>query len=160
MKRTRTKRSRIRGSRTAFTGFRQNYRGKGHMGGRGMAGTGKRAGQRKLWVLKYAPDYFGKHGFTSKRKKMLVINLGTLNEKIEKFVSQGKAKRTETKNVSGAPKTEDFRAKEKEGYEINLKGYKVLSSGKINKKLFIKASGFSDKVKAKIEKAGGSIAKI
>jgi large subunit ribosomal protein L15 len=112
------------------------------MGGRGMAGTGKRAGQKKLWVLKNAPDYFGKHGFRSRRKKLKIINLGTLNEKIEKFVSEKKA------NKSG------------NGYEITLKNCKVLSSGKFNKKIAIKASSFSKKVEQKVTKAGGSIAKI
>jgi large subunit ribosomal protein L15 len=141
MRRQRTKRSRIRGSRTAFTGSRQNYRGKGHHGGRGMAGTGKRAGQKKLWVLKYSPDYFGKHGFRSRRKKIKTINVGIINNKIDKLVKEGMAR------------------KEKDGFEVNLKGYKILSSGKVTKKLFIKASGFSEKVKDKIEKAGGSISK-
>jgi large subunit ribosomal protein L15 len=142
MKRTRTKRSRIRGRRSCFNGARNNYRGKGMRGGKGMAGTGKRAGQLKLWVLKYAPDYFGKRGFSSKNKKLETMNIGFLNDKIESLVKQNKAKKTD------------------KGYEIELKGYKILSGGKINKKIIVKASEFSKKTEEKISKAGGSAIKL
>jgi large subunit ribosomal protein L15 len=139
MNRKRSKRSRLRGSRTAGTGSRQNYRGKGHRGGKGMAGTGKRAGQKRLWVLKYAPEYFGKHGFTSRHKKIRGVNVGFINDKIEVLIKKGKAKKTG------------------DGFDVDMKGFKILSSGKVNKKLFIKASGFSKAAEGKITKAGGSI---
>jgi large subunit ribosomal protein L15 len=141
MQRKRTKRSRLRGSRTAGTGSRQNYRGKGHRGGKGMAGTGKRAGQKRLWVLKNAPDYFGKHGFRSRYNKIRGINIGFINDKIERLVKEGKAK------------------KESDGFHVDMQGYKVLSSGKVTKKLFVKASGFSKIAEEKITKAGGKVIK-
>ncbi len=104
-----------------------------------MAGTGKRAGQKRLWVLKYAPDYFGKHGFTSRHKKIRGVNVGFINDKIEVLIKKGKAKKTG------------------DGFDVDMKGFKILSSGKVNKKLFIAASGFSKAAEEKITKAGGSI---
>ncbi len=104
-----------------------------------MAGTGKRAGQKRLWILKNAPDYFGKHGFRSRREKIRGINAGFINDKIEVLIKKGKAKK------SG------------DGFDVNMKGFKILSSGKVNKKLFITASGFSKTAEEKVTKAGGSI---
>lgn len=141
MKRKRSKRSRIRGKRSCGMGVRNNYRGKGMQGGKGMAGTGKRAGQKKTWVLKYAPEYFGKRGFLSLKQKVgkeNVINLDDLQIKLEKFIKEGKAK-----------KTENF-------IEIELKDFKILSRGNVKEKFLVKAASFSKKAKEKIEKAGGS----
>ena len=106
-----------------------------------MAGTGKRAGQKRLWVLKNAPDYFGKHGFRSRYNKIRGINIGFINDKIERLVKEGKAK------------------KESDGFHVDMQGYKVLSSGKVTKKLFVKASGFSKIAEEKITKAGGKVIK-
>lgn len=147
MKRKRSKRSRLRGRRSCGMGARNNYRGKGMQGGKGMAGTGKRAGQKKTWILKYAPDYFGKRGFVSVKKTKLEkkkkeINLDEIKEKLDEFLKTGTAKKTA------------------EGIELELKGYKILSRGNIDEikeKLVLKASSFSDKAKEKIEKAGGSV---
>jgi len=135
-------RSRLRGRRTCGYGQKFKHRGKGSKGGKGMAGTGKKAGQKRTWILKYHPDYFGKTGFKSRQRKSMIINVGHLNDKIEKFAKEGKAK------------------KENNGYRIELKDYKVLSAGKVNKKLFVKAKSFSKKAEEKILKANGSIEKI
>lgn len=142
MRRQRTNRSRIRGRRSCGMGVRNNYRGKGMQGGKGMAGTGKRAGQKRTWVLKNFPDYFGKKGFTSRKTKLLCINIGFINDKIETLIKEKKAKKVD------------------KGYEVELKNYKVLSAGKVNKKLFVKASAFSKKVEDKVVKAGGAITQI
>jgi len=141
MAKKRSRRSRIRGRRSCGMGARNNYRGKGMQGGKGMAGTGKRAGQKRTWVLKYAPDYFGKKGFSSLKQKSIakVINLDDLQTKIEHLIKEGKAKKVA------------------EGIEITLKGYKILSRGEVKEKLAVKASSFSEKAKEKIEKAGGSV---
>ncbi|MEM4152944.1 MAG: uL15m family ribosomal protein [Candidatus Pacearchaeota archaeon] len=143
MIRKRSKRSRIRGKRTAGYGCKKKHRGKGSKGGKGMAGTGKRAGQKKTFLLKYVPNYFGKRGFTSikklKEKEKKTINLDELQEKLEKFLKQGIAKKTE------------------KGIEIELKNYKILSRGDVKEKLIVKASSFSKKAKEKIEAAGGSV---
>ena len=79
--RKRSKRSRLRGKRSCGYGARKKHRGKGSQRGRGMAGTGKMAGQRKLTVLKDMPGYLGKHGFTSRKKKLEVINIGDIEKK-------------------------------------------------------------------------------
>lgn len=145
MKRKRSKRSRIRGRRSCGSGARNNYRGKGTRGGKGMAGTGKRAGQKLTWVLKYAPNYFGKRGFSSLKRleqKKQEINLDEIREKLQQFLEKGIAKKTT------------------EGIELDLKGYKILSRGSlegIKEKLIVKADAFSEKAKEKLERAGGSI---
>ncbi len=138
----RSKRSRIRGRRTCGYGQKFKHRGKGSKGGKGMAGTGKRAGQKVTWRLKYHPDYFGKTGFKSRQKRGLAINIGYINDKIKSLINEKKA------------------IKEKDGYKIELKGYKILSTGKVDKKLFIKANSFSKKAEEKIVKAGGVAEKL
>lgn len=97
-----------------------------------MAGTGKRAGQKKPSILtRYGNAYFGKHGFSrpqSTKKKEKTINLQSLS----KFSSTS----------------------------INLAelGYtKLLGAGKPEKAYTITISAYSKKAKEKIEGAGGSI---
>ena len=136
----RNKRSRLRGRKTCGWGSRKKHRGKGSMGGRGMAGTGKKAGQKTTFILRYFPNYFGRKGFHSIRKEKLeTINLNDIIRQMENFLMEGKAKKT--------PK----------GIELNLSGYKLLSKGDIKEKLIIKASAASEKTKEKIEKAGGKL---
>ena len=78
-----------------FRGYRTHGRGKksgrgaGIIGGHGKAGYGKTG---KIGMLKYEPDYYGRHGF--KRPQCMVeanrtINVGELSEQIERFVSMG-----------------------------------------------------------------------
>lgn len=136
MKRKRSKRSRLRGRRTCGYGHKFKHRGKGSRGGKGMAGTGKMAGHKKTFILRYMPDYFGKRGFKSKKKKLKEINLEEIKEKLPEFLKKGLA------------------TKKEEGIEISLKGYKVLSLGEIEPGLIIKASGFSKKAKEKILSRG------
>ena len=83
----------------------------------------------------------GKKGFRGlmQGQKAIGINLDDIQQKANVFVKKGKAKKIE------------------EGFEIELKGYKILSRGELDKKFIIKASAFSEKAKEKIEKAGGSI---
>ncbi len=104
-------------------------KGKGSKGGKGMAGSGKRADQKKSLVLNKYHPYFGSKGETSRRtrkKKGKFINL----EDIEDKYSNG---------------------------EINLSGYKILGEGQVNKKFIIKAKSASKSAIEKIEKAGGKI---
>lgn len=56
----RTKSSRFRGSHSHGRGFKKKARGSGHRGGFGMAGTGKRADQKKTMILNLPEKYFGK----------------------------------------------------------------------------------------------------
>ena len=132
MKKKRKKKSRMRGYSTHGWGARKKHRGAGNRGGRGMAGSGKRADQKKPSIIKeYGNTYFGKHGF-NRPKKMI--------------------KKIKTINILDLPKFKKT--------EINLTelGYnKLLSKGTPNKKYKIKIKLFSKKAKEKIEKAGGTI---
>lgn len=87
-------RSRLRGRRTCGYGSRKKHRGKGSRGGRGMAGTGKRAGQKITLVLKKYGKYLGKRGFVSRKKlqekRKKIINLKDLIYDIEKYQNQNK----------------------------------------------------------------------
>tara|TARA_Y100000310_G_scaffold345598_1_gene467055 strand:- start:4673 stop:5119 length:447 start_codon:yes stop_codon:yes gene_type:complete len=135
----RKKNVRARGRTTHFLGSMKKGRGAGNRGGRGMAGSGKRADQKKPTILKlYGSSYFGKHGFKRPRKvvdKIKTINLGDLEEK-------------------------EIGSKEKDFYIINLKeiGYdKLLGSGQVTRKYKITAAYCSNRAKEKIEKAGGEV---
>jgi len=89
IKTKRSKRSRIRGRRTCGYGSRKKHRGKGSKGGKGMAGTGKRAGQKLTWLQRYMPDYLGKRGFTShkKLKRLKREKVISIEEIISKYYS-------------------------------------------------------------------------
>ena len=124
-------------------GARKKSKGSGHRGGIGMAGSGKRADQKKTLVLKlYGNNYFGKQGITSRGTKRDIrkrINLREVISKIEVYTKKGIAKET-TK-----------------GIEINLKNYKILGEGEVKKKLIIKAKEASASAIEKVKKAGGEI---
>ena len=115
---------------THGTGARKNKRDSGNRGGKGMAGTGKRADHKKTLVIKkYGGEYFGKKGVTSrgtKRDKRDRINVGDIQEKYK----------------SG---------------EVDLKNYKILGAGEVKNKLIIKAKEASKSAIKKVEKAGGEI---
>ncbi len=125
----RKKYSRMRGRRTCGYSAKL-HKGKGSKGGKGMAGTGKRADQKKTLIIKkYHGKYFGKQGVTSKRtakKRNKVINLRGIMEKY------------------------------KPG-EINLSDYKILGDGEIKGKFVIKAKAASKSAVEKIKKEGGEI---
>ena len=126
-----------RGKTTHGHGARKKWKGKGHRGGKGMAGTGKRADHKKsLIIKKYGNKYFGKQGITSKgtaRKKVKKINLRDIEmnyDSLKKF--------------------------EKNGL-LDLSEYKILGEGKLSKKVNIKALDISKKARENIEKVGGSV---
>lgn len=137
----RKKSRRLRGSKRHGYGIKKN-RGAGNKGGRGMAGSGKRAGQKKPSILKeFGLSYFGKKGFTSiHRKRSKIINLNTLDLNITNYIKKGLIK------------------EEKGAYhfDASAQGYtKVLANGKLAHKFIIKAPTFSKKAKEHIELAGG-----
>lgn len=139
----RKKSTRDKGSKTVRWGARKKHKKSGHRGGIGMAGSGKRADQKKTLVLKlYGNKYFGKQGITSKgteRDKRNRINIKTINLNLENYIKKGIAK-----PISG-------------GFEIDLSGYKILGEGEINKKLIIKAEEASESAINKVKKVGGEI---
>lgn len=134
---------RYRGSQTHGGGAKKKRRGAGHRGGRGMAGSGKRADQKKPTILKlYGPEYFGKHGFVHHIKKnKKVINLDYLNEILRDLIKENKIKREGNK------------------YVVNLRelGYnKLLGKGSVKEELHI-IGNVSKKAKDKIESNKGSV---
>lgn len=124
-----------RGSKTHGGGSMKKRRGSGHRGGRGMAGTGKRADTKKPTIINlYGNDYFGKFGFTSKsRVKIKAINIGKLQELYEKGIVKNDIILSEL------------------GYN------KLLGSGLVNIKFNIKVDFASKGAIEKIKKAGGNV---
>ena len=132
-----------RGMGTHGGGARKKRKGSGHRGGIGMAGSGKRADQKKTLVLKlYGNNYFGKQGITSKGTKRDIrkrINLRDIFSNLERYIKKGLAKETQ------------------KGIEINLKDYKILGEGDVKKNIIIKAKDASLSAIEKVKKAGGEI---
>lgn len=129
----RKKATRMRAKTTHGYGSMKKNRGAGNRGGRGMAGTGKRADQLKSKILKEKGNkYYGSYGFSrpqSKVNRNKIINLDQIE--IE-------AKKDGDSFVFDASKYD-----------------KVLGTGKITKKIKITSKSFSASAKEKIEKAGG-----
>jgi large subunit ribosomal protein L15 len=139
----RRKSSREKGSKTVFWGARKKHKKSGHRGGYGMAGSGKRADQKKTLVLKlYGNKYFGKQGITSKgtqKDKRKRINIMQIESNLPSMLKEGVAK--ENKGI----------------YEIQLPEYKILGEGEINKKMIIHAQGASASAMQKVKATGGEI---
>jgi len=135
----RRKSSRHRGTRLCGWAAKK-HKGKGSSGGKGMAGTSK---HKKTYVIRYLGEYFGRRAKKGEKKKgYKEINLGEIEENIQSFIKKGIAKKTE------------------EGFEAELKDYKVLGDGKLKEKMVIKASAFTKSAKEKIEKSGGKAIEI
>ncbi|MFH1126319.1 MAG: uL15 family ribosomal protein [Candidatus Altiarchaeota archaeon] len=132
----------MRGTRTHGYGNTQKHRGAGSRGGRGMAGSKK---HKWMYVSKYMPGYFGRSGFKrpqSQIKEVDTINVGDLDDNVEKLLKNG------------------FLKKEKDMYNVNLseKGFgKLLGAGRVSKKFVITVDRCSEKARQKIEAAGGKV---
>jgi len=129
----RKKSRRMRGTRLHGKAAKK-HKGKGNRGGKGMSGTGKRADQKKTYILKYMKNYFGKKVRKKKGKKIKRINIGDIEKNLKSFVNEKR--------------------------DIELKNYKVLGKGELKQAITIKAKSFSKKAKEKIEKAGGKAVEI
>jgi len=127
---------RQRGQTTYGHGARKKWKGSGHHGGVGMAGTGKRADHKKTLINKlYGNSYFGKQGVTSRgtsKKKYKEINLRDIERNFDSLM-----KKHGKDNV------------------LVLEKYRILGEGDLKSKVRIKALGFSESAKDKIEKNGG-----
>ena len=134
----RRKVSRQRGSTTHGWGSRKKHRGFGSRGGKGMAGTGKRADSKKPSIWKNRL-YGGRRFFTPPRQIILkTVNVSYLDENADKLG---------LKQENGV-------------YIVNLKelGFgKLLGSGRVNKKFKITAQHASKKAVDAVKKAGGEI---
>ncbi|MFH0868461.1 MAG: uL15 family ribosomal protein [Candidatus Woesearchaeota archaeon] len=136
----RKKAVRYRGSMTHGKGSKKKRRGSGNKGGKGMAGSGKRADSKKpsLWKEKY----FGKYGFVSKNTKDInIINIKYLDENILKLPS-------------------DAVSKDNDFFSVDLKklGFdKLLSKGRATNKYKITVPYASKKAIEKIKAKGGEV---
>jgi len=132
--RRRKKSNRFRAKTTHGWGSKKKHRGAGNRGGRGMAGSGKRADQKKISIIKeYNNQYFGKHGFVRqpKIKRLKAINLGLINQKINLCKKEG-----------------NYYVFDASKYE------KVLSNGTLTEKFKIIGNSFSKKALEKIKNLG------
>ena len=139
----RSKSGRMRGHKTHGWGAKKKHRGKGHQGGAGMAGTGKRADSKKPSIWKDL-EYFGKHGFISKSTsvKIKAINVGYIEQHLNKYLSG--------KLVS----------KEGSHYVVDLEkmGFnKLLGDGRVTQKFKIKTPFASSSAVDKVKEAGGEV---
>ena len=135
----RKKNSRQRGSHTHGWGAMKKHRGAGNRGGRGAAGSGKRADSKKPSI--WTGPYFGKHGFAGK-PKYKAVNVSYLEERLDFLISEKSAK------------------PEAGGYSIDLDGLgfsKLLGRRKLTKKLFIACDYASAGAVEAVKAAGGQV---
>ncbi|MDE1825481.1 MAG: uL15 family ribosomal protein [Candidatus Micrarchaeota archaeon] len=120
------------GARRWGAGNIKNARGAGDRGG-----TGK-GGRKHKWtsIVKYAPERIRSKGFANKNPSLVL-------------------KETDIYSISNlANASEDAKP------TVELKGYKVLSDGMLDKPVVVKAAAFSKAAQEKIKKAGGEAIKV
>ena len=139
----RKKNTRHRGHKTHGWGSKKKHRGKGHQGGAGMSGTGKRADSKKPSIWKDV-NYFGKHGFISKTPKVKIkaLNVSYLEIHLDQLIASKIIKK------EGAVYSVEL---EKLGYN------KLLGDGRVSMKFKITAPYASALAVDKVKKAGGEI---
>jgi large subunit ribosomal protein L15 len=139
----RRKSGRHAGSQTHGRGAKERTRGSGNQGGKGWAGTGKRADQKKTLVIHlFGNSYFGKDKTLRRGRsapKLKTMNLSELQTRLPRLLAAKKA--SDNKGV----------------YTIDLNGYKLLGDGDFSLKAQITASAASASAIAKAEKAGGKV---
>ncbi len=125
-----------RGSRFHGWGQVGQHRSSGMRGGVGKAGLLK---HKWTWTVKYDPDHFGAKGFTPPTQKKVKrwINVGQLDG-LAAGLAEGKAK---VKIINLVEM----------GYD------KMLGQGRVGGAYNIIVGGFSERAKAKVEEAGGSV---
>ncbi len=130
-----------RGARTHGRGKKAG-RGKGMRGGSGNAGLHK---HKYLYLVKYMPDHFGRHGFKRPQsvvRSNIVINVSGLREVLPKLLENGVAtKKGKTVSVNLT--------------EIGID--KLLGAGNVGQALEVTVSQASKSAIAKIEEAGGKV---
>lgn len=134
----RKKSARKQGSGTHGWG-RNKHRNSGQRGGYGNAGSGKKSDSKKPsnWAQ---DDYFGKHGFVSKGypDKDITISIRDIEDKMPRWI----------------------KAKEASNNEVDLGklGYtKLLSTGKLTRKIKIMIPKAAAGAAEKIKSAGGEL---
>jgi len=132
----------MRGSRTHGYGSIGQHRKSGSRGGKGAAGLHK---HKWSWIVKYFPDWFGKHGFirpVALRAEVRSINVGELNEIIRELKLRGELK------------------SEGNTYIIDLSALginKLLGRGHVKEKIKVVVHAATGKAINKIREAGGEV---
>ncbi|PIN73428.1 50S ribosomal protein L15 [Candidatus Woesearchaeota archaeon CG10_big_fil_rev_8_21_14_0_10_45_16] len=139
--RRRKKVTKYRAHTTHGGGSRKKRRGAGSRGGRGNAGTGKRAGHKKAGQHRI----FGKDGFRPRRtvSPLKAVNVSYFTpQRCESLVKSGKI------------------TKESDVYVIDLVklGFgRLLGAGDLTVKLTVQSGHLTGKAVEKIQAAGGSV---
>lgn len=141
------KNKKMRAETTHGYGAMKKHRGAGNRGGKGMAGSGKRADQKKPSIIKQfgLSTYFGKRGFKRPqgiKADVTVTNLDFLDAHLEQYLAKGQV------------------TKEGDSFVVDLEklGFqKLLGRGKLTHKIKISAPSLSASAIKKIEEAGGQI---
>lgn len=139
----RKKNTRQRGSHTHGWGSKKKHRGAGNRGGKGMAGTGKRADSMKPSIWKNI-KYFGKFGFVKKgsKEKIIPINIAYFEEHLDKLFKDKKIEQKDNFYV----------------VNLNLLGFnKLLGTGKPTKKFKFITKYASKGAIEKVKKSGGEV---
>lgn len=142
----RKKNTKERGSHTHGGGAKKKRRGAGSRGGRGMAGSGKRAHHKKTKILQeFGHKYFGRHGIHRPNKlikSVNAVNLDYLDSHLTIYLSKGLI---ECKNNIYVVDVEKL------GFQ------KVLGKGNLTHKIKLKTPMISALAIEKVKKAGGEI---
>ena len=141
--RRRKKSRRLRGrTRTMGWGRIGQHRKSGSRGGFGAAGMHK---HMWTWVVKYAPTWFGKHGFNPAQGlevRPAEINVGEVDEHVEQWLRSGLAR-------------------EEQGFivvDLAKMGYNtLLGRGKVTHKLRIIVPRATERAVEKVKAAGGEV---
>ncbi len=141
--RRRKKSRKLRGrTRTMSWGRIGQHRKSGSRGGFGAVGYQK---HKRFWMIKYAPNWYGKHGFTRPPRivaEINSINVGEINEIAQYLLS------------TGNPVKED----EKIIIDVTELGFnKVLGGGRVTVPIKLITPSITERAREKIEKAGGEV---
>ncbi len=130
----------MRGSRTHGRG-KKHGRGAGGRGGTGMAGLHK---HKFKWMIKYAPDHFGRHGFTrhAQMHETTSINLEDLERRLPDLESAGHAK-TDSSRID---------------VDLTAAGIdKLLGGGRVTRSMRITVARATESAVSKVSAAGGEV---
>lgn len=129
-------------TRTMSWGRVGQHRKSGSRGGFGAVGFHK---HKWIWVIKYAPNWYGKHGFLSVqqlKREIRTVNVGELNELALDMLAKNTAVREGGLVVINT---------------IELGYNKVLGRGKVTVPLKLIVKEISETAKRKVEAAGGVV---
>jgi len=138
-----TKKSRKLQGRTRTMGWGRvgQHRKSGSRGGFGAVGFHK---HKYLWIIKHAPNWYGKHGFRPRGKvpEVKTVNVGELNELAYKLMASGQAVTEGNLVVIDA---------------VSMGFDKVLGFGKVTVPMKVIAREVTEEARRKIEEKGGKV---